>query len=100
MRSGDETSINATFEVVLNRPLSAPYCMVAANSGSIPTVAIMMSARILTKNPYAEGIVRYEVVEVSKDFSLIRLRASVRAGAEFFISAVQPPVSRAREACR
>ena len=68
MRSGDETSINLTFEVVLNRPMSTPSYMVAANSGSIPAVAIMMSARILTKNPYAEGIVKNEVVEVRKKF--------------------------------
>ena len=68
MRSGDETSINLTFEVVLNRPMSAPSCMVAANSGSIPAVAIAMSARILTKNPYAEGIVKNKVVEVRKKF--------------------------------
>jgi hypothetical protein len=42
--------------------------MVAANSGSIPAIAIMMSARILTKNPYAEGIVKNEVVEARKKF--------------------------------
>jgi hypothetical protein len=68
MRSGDEASINLTFEVVLNRPMSTPSCMVAANSGSIPAIAIMVSARILTKNPYAEGIVKNEVVEMRKKF--------------------------------
>jgi hypothetical protein len=68
MRSGDEASINLTFEVVLNRPMSTPSCMVAANSGSIPAIAITVSARILTKNPYAEGIVKNEVVEMRKKF--------------------------------
>jgi hypothetical protein len=68
MRPGNETSTNVTFEVVLNRPTSTPYCIVAANSGLIPAVAIMMSAGILTKNPYVEGIVKNEVVEVCKKF--------------------------------
>jgi hypothetical protein len=68
MRSGDETSINLTFEVVLNRPIATPSCMAAANSGSTPAVAIMMSAKIPTKNPYAEVIAKNEVVEVRKKF--------------------------------
>jgi hypothetical protein len=69
MRSGDETSINLTFEVVLNWPMSTPSCMVVANSGSIPAGAIMISARILTKSPYAEGIVEKGVVS-EKEISL------------------------------